>query len=31
LQQTKAAVLNINSHHKKLLQLMGKRYLKIYS
>jgi len=25
LQQTKAAVLNINGHHEKLLQLMGKK------
>jgi len=31
LQKTKAAVLNINSQHEKLLQLMGKRYLRLYS
>jgi len=31
LQQSKAAVLNINGHHEKLLKLMGKRYLRIYS
>jgi len=31
LQQTKAAVLNINRYHEKLLQLMGKRYLRLYS
>jgi len=31
LQQTKAAVLNINGQHEKLLQLMGGRYIKLYS
>jgi len=31
LQQTKAAVLNINGSHEKLLQLMGKRYREFYS
>jgi len=31
LQQTKTAVLNVNTQHEKLLQLMGKRYLRLYS
>jgi transposase len=31
LQQTKNAVLNVNNHHKKLLQLMGKSYIRLYS
>jgi len=31
LQKTKAAVLNINGHHQNLLQLMGKRFVKLYS
>lgn len=31
VQKTKAAVLNINGHHEKLLQLMGNRYLRLYS
>lgn len=31
LQQTKAAVLNINGNHEKLLQIMGKRYVRLYS
>jgi len=31
LQQTKAAVLNVNDQHSKLLQLIGNRYLKLYS
>lgn len=31
LKQTKAAVLNINDQHEKLLRLMGRRYLRFYS
>ncbi len=31
LQQKKAAILNLNEHHQNLLQLMGERYLRLYS
>jgi len=31
VQKTKAAVLNMNGSHEKLLQLMGKRYREFYS
>ena len=31
LQTTKTAILNINPHHQNLLQLLGKRFVKLYS
>jgi transposase len=31
LHQSKAAVLNLNENHTKLLEIMGKRYIEVYS